>query len=446
MTSFRLRSARDQPVPRERDALLLDWFTDRHRQRSTIQANADFLTGLQPTPAARDLFRLSGAVYCADKLALRSEAADAWTRELELDAPAVGVMRWRRAALAFADALSFLSGDHWALTFRTGPADADRRTTEPLPDCVCLFSGGLDSLAGAIDLLEAGGNVLLVGHFESGFVGGLQAKLFASLKRVYGDRVRLRRLRLGPAAENRLQHRSLPKERENTTRARSFLFIGAGLAVASAFGEDVPLCIPENGFIGINVPLVASRSGSLSTRTTHPHFIARLGDALAELGIANPLENPFRLMTKGEALAASANPQLIAAMLSNAISCAHPEDARWERQPPSSCGYCFPCLIRRASLHRLGLDDANGYRRDALGDDDLLAEESDRGASLRALVRGLARSPRPTDVLRNGSVPAVDAAAFAEVNQRGREELAVWLQAGATGDLRTLLDQHPLAP
>lgn len=105
--------------------------------------------------------------------------------------------------------------------------------------------------------------------------------------------MRLRQLRLGPAAPNRLQARPLSDEtREITTRARSFLFIAAGLAVASSFGDDVPLFMPENGFIGINVPFIASRAGSLSTRTTHPHFIARLVEALDAVGIGNELSNP----------------------------------------------------------------------------------------------------------------------------------------------------------
>ena len=33
------------------------------------------------------------------------------------------------------------------------------------PQAVCLFSGGLDSFVGAIDLLSTGANVALVGHY-----------------------------------------------------------------------------------------------------------------------------------------------------------------------------------------------------------------------------------------------------------------------------------------
>lgn len=437
MTNFHLRTARDQPLPRAADVILLDWFGGAQRQRSTVAATRELLSGLAPAPAARDLFALGGAVYCIDKLALRSASADAWTRTLELDAPVAARARWQSARTALGEALSFLSGDRWRLRFRGGVVEVRGETRVRPPDAVCLFSGGLDSLAGAIDLLEEGRDVMLVGHFEGGFVGGVQTTLARQLRRTYPDRVRLRQLRLGPAAPNRLQARPLPDElREITTRARSFLFIAAGMAAASAFGDDVPLFMPENGFIGINVPLVGSRAGSLSTRTTHPHFVARLVEALETVGIANMLSKPFRLKTKGEALGDCRNPDLLAALVNESISCAHPESARWDRLPPSNCGYCYPCLIRRAALHRIGLDSGASYRHDALIEAGLLDEESDRGADLRALLRGLARDARPTDVLRNGAVPETDAAAFADVHIRGREELASWLRSGAATALR----------
>lgn len=439
MTAFHLRTARDQPLPADPTTFVLDWFSGTHRQRSTVAATTELLYGLAPSPTARDLLHLGGAVYCIDKLVLRADTDDAWTRELELDAPVRTRSRWQAARPALTEALGFLSGDRWTLRFRAGGDDVRGETRVRAPDAVCLFSGGLDSLAGAIDLLEDGRDVLLVGHFESGFIGGVQTTLAGHLRRNYRDQVRLRQLRLGPAPPNPLQARPLPEAREITTRARSFLFIAAGLAVASAFGEDVPLYMPENGFIGINVPFVASRAGSLSTRTTHPYFVERVASALETVGIPNAIVNPFRLKTKGEALAECRKPQLLESLVDQSISCAHPESARWDKLPASNCGYCFPCLIRRAALHRIGLDAGTSYRHDALTESELLEEGSDRGADLRALVRGLARDPRSTDVLRNGTVPAEDAAAFDEVYRRGRDEFAAWLAAGAGQELRDAL-------
>ena len=50
---------------------------------------------------------------------------------------------------------------------------------------------------------------------------------------------------------------------------------------------------------------------SLSTRTTHPYFLWRLGQALPTLGIHHPLRNPYHLQTKGEMLNGSRNRRLL---------------------------------------------------------------------------------------------------------------------------------------
>jgi hypothetical protein len=203
------------------------------------------------------------------------------------------------------------------------------------------------------------------------------------------------------------------------------MFLAAGLTVAAGYGPDVPLHIPENGLIGINVPLTGARAGSLSTRTTHPHFIASLGECIQQLGLTNPIVNPFRTMTKGEILAACRDQKTLRDLASATLSCSHPEAARWAQEAQTNCGYCFPCLIRRASMHHVGLDRARDYTYDALSDSAELAQ--DKGSDLRAVIRSLNRPSKPTDVLRNGPVPAEDVAAFAAVYERGRREILTWM-------------------
>ena len=172
---------------------------------------------------------------------------------------------WQSASESMIEAISFLSEDRWSLRL----AKTDEKAQDPVAgvscDAVCLFSGGLDSLAGAIHLLEEGLSVCLVGHYEVGLTPRRQWQLAKELTAHYGDgRVTLLQLFLRPAPARGLQERPLPSAGEKTTRARSLLFVAAGLAVASAIGDAVPLYMPENGFIGINVPLTAARSGSLS--------------------------------------------------------------------------------------------------------------------------------------------------------------------------------------
>ena len=98
---------------------------------------------------------------------------------------------------------------------------------------------------------------------------------------------------------------------EDSTRGRSFLFFATGALAGSGFGQPCRLLAPENGLIALNVPLDQLRLGSLSTRTTHPFYIARWNELLQQLGIPVMIENPYWDKTKGEMVSACANPALL---------------------------------------------------------------------------------------------------------------------------------------
>lgn len=435
MSRYVLRVAPDRALIA--NATMLDWFAGS--QRSTVQASTDLLDALRPPGAAVDLLSVAVAAYCADRLELRSRRDGRWGRDLALTVPVSERDRMRNAAAPLVEALNFVTGDRWTLKLTRSAALHDPDTRALPVDAVCLFSGGLDSLSGAVDLLEDGATVCLVSHYEGGLAPGRQNDLAQSLRSHYGaGHVVHRKLFLRPAPPNDLQAHPLSDERENTTRGRSALFIAAGVAAATGYGSDVPVYVPENGLIGINVPLTAARPASLTTRTTHPHFMDRIRVALSHLGIDTALLNPYRLATKGEMLANSRHRDLLARLASVSLSCAHPEAGRLHGRAVGNCGYCFPCLIRRAALHHIGVDRGTEYAVDALTDPGLL-DLVDAGADLRALLLSLGRPARDLDVLRNGPVPPDDARAFADTHRRGRRELRAWLLAGGHRRIRDAL-------
>jgi hypothetical protein len=89
-------------------------------------------------------------------------------------------------------------------------------------------------------------------------------------------------------------------------------------------------------------------------------------------------------------------------------------------------------------MHHVGLDRARDYTYDALADDLELAVA--KGNDRRALIRSLNQPSKPTDVLRNGPVPAEDVAAFAGVYERGRREILTWMtSAGPSPAIRRQL-------
>jgi hypothetical protein len=186
------------------------------------------------------------------------------------------------------------------------------------------------------------------------------------------------------------------------------MFLGLGVAVASGLGAQ-RLIVPENGLISLNVPLTNSRLGSFSTRTTHPFLISLVREILASLGLAMEIELLYRFRTKGEMLAQCSNQSMIARGLRATMSCSHPGANRFAAKDPNlHCGYCFPCIIRRAAIRASARRDPTDYAFKDLGQ----PLSAKRGSDLRsvkiALDRYRRRPPRLADVLASGPLPVTD--------------------------------------
>ncbi|OGP75629.1 MAG: hypothetical protein A2Y80_06995 [Deltaproteobacteria bacterium RBG_13_58_19] len=338
------------------------------------------LVSSRPPAEAPEAFLLAAlGVWAADKFIPRKLATDAWTREIVLHLPTTAP--WVPLVPRLAQSLNFLTGDEWTLKPREVRVDLGFTGPWPhpgLPGAVCLLSGGLDSLTGAIDRLEEGQRLILVSHYDFGQLAATQQALAAALAAHYG-----------PDSFHHLALRvQFPETREFTLRSRSLLYLALGLMVAGAFTADLPLIVPENGWISLNPPLTLSRLGTYSTRTTHPYFLEELAGLWREAGIATPLLNPYHHLTKGEMLARCRNPGLLKKLYPLTSSCARPEVGRWQGQSTGACGYCYPCLIRRVALHRLGWDEGSDYRRDVLSAPEILGHRV-QGSDLRALLLGL---------------------------------------------------------
>src|SRR5690606_5437961 len=90
-------------------------------------------------------------------------ADDSWTRVIYLDVALHEPGPWAGQTDRLAAALRFLTGDIWSVRFRGGgQAGPVKQGSFTDRDCVCLFSGGMDSLLGAISLIDAGRRPLLV--------------------------------------------------------------------------------------------------------------------------------------------------------------------------------------------------------------------------------------------------------------------------------------------
>jgi hypothetical protein len=130
------------------------------------------------------------------------------------------------------------------------------------------------------------------------------------------------------------------------------LFFAIGIFAGTGLGRAFTVRVPENGLIALNVPLDPLRLGSLSTRTTHPFYMARWNDLLVALGISGRVENPYWDKTKGEMVNDCANASLLRRLIPRSLSCSSPTKSRWQGHGIEHCGYCLPCLIRRAAIEK----------------------------------------------------------------------------------------------
>jgi 7-cyano-7-deazaguanine synthase in queuosine biosynthesis len=399
----------------------------------------------EPLPVVRDFFSFAGSVYIADKKVLRKGSPDAWTREFRVSMPVADVHVWARAGPLLEDALSYLTGDRWSLRFRRGIERA-QRSFDPSAsfDAVHLFSGGLDSLIGAIDALANGKQLFLVGHHDSSLTESPQKALSRALAHEYPEQscfvpVRVR------AESGAGAIYPLPAATENSTRSRSLLFIAIGLVAASAFGPDVPLRMPENGFIALNVPLVPERGGSCSTRTAHPQFLAQLRQALDVLGITNQIENQYLFLTKGEMLRRCLNQSLVRSIAYDSVSCSHAEQARWDgkRDFPKNCGYCYPCIIRRAAFHAAGWDrirstSGSKHYRVNVCRQSYFVHQPIKGRDLRAVLSAIGAPREHLAPLLSGPVPGgTSIRDLSALYKKGLQELRLLFADKGSAELKS---------
>lgn len=388
-----------------------------------------------PSETALDLLVVAASVYVADTSVSRDSYEDGWTRRITVHVPVNDLEVWQAAADQLGKMLRFLTGDYWSIRFRGRPEKFQKLIKNPEGlnltdfDSVSLFSGGLDSLIGAIDLIAAGRKPLLVGHYWDGETSSAQNILRDELVKEFGnDAFRCLRARIGVERSDLVSAGS-----ENSQRSRSFLFYSMAAMVADALGLTDNILIPENGLIALNVPMDPLRIGSSTTRTAHPHFISSMGELASMVGMSTRFENPYRFKTKGEMVAECRNPKLLKRIAPKSMSCSSPAKVRWMHASPQHCGHCLPCLIRRASLQRgLNGKDTTKYYLDDLRAKTLDSKRAE-GKDIRSLlyaVDTITRSPAklPYLVRKPGPLPPSELQDYANVYARGMDEVRALLE------------------
>lgn len=376
-------------------------------------------SGVSPGTSSWDFLTLALAVNAADNVVERAPSPDGWTRQIELEVVLYEPSPYESLATDIEHALRFLTGDFWKLTFADGgyPPPRPKFPTVFDADCVCLLSGGLDSLVGALNLKNEGRKPLLVSQTAKG--DRETQSCFASML---------------DGSERHIQWnqniRTKVEDIEGSTRGRSIGFFAFAAVAADHLSivkpgvpKPVEVFVPENGLISLNVPLNPGRVGSLSTKTTHPVFMERLQKLWDALGIPAVLRLPYATMTKGEMMAFCQVPDVLSQVASQATSC-----GRFVRNGYKHCGRCVPCLVRRASFIRANIADETYYVHPDLQKGQPEAESNDIGAVASAVLKIEQRGVRMFTAGQLSFAESIRRRELESVVQRGIAELGVLLR------------------
>jgi 7-cyano-7-deazaguanine synthase in queuosine biosynthesis len=310
--------------------------------------------GSEPTTLEADLLRLAAAIFAADRACARGEREDIG-RQIELSVPITNVTRLLPLVPALERVLRFLSNDGWRIDMRQLSGAVERVRTWPAPSGhTLLFSGGLDSLAAALEYGATGSNLQLVSHRTQNTVtSGTQRALAGSLL-TRGSAFTHRQFFVSSRSSQDLTH-----DEENSQRTRSFLFLVLGSIAARRTGQHTLVYLAENGQMAIHLPLDSARIGAFSTHTAHPHVLVAMTELMSTaLATTLRIDNPYVYRTKREVVApiVASAPDLIPVT----TSC-------WRnsrlRAGVTHCGSCVPCQVRRIAIESCGTD-LTAYGRD----------------------------------------------------------------------------------
>jgi hypothetical protein len=318
-----------------------------------------------------DLLDIAAYVYAADGALKRGDKSDSglgaqWRRRLHFLVPVRNLELWTSEPVqsTLIDTLNFLADETYRFEFRPFVAPppiehyfefGDEPDARFSPEDVTLFSGGIDSLAGAAELLVGQrGRVALVSHCSATTIGSAQRYLIEELNRLAPRQllhIQVRANLVGLVA------------REYTQRTRSFLYASLGFVTARLLSAG-RLSFFENGVVSLNLPPIDQVIGARATRTTHPQALRGFQSLFsALLGERFSLFHPFIWLTKAEVIGRVAACGF-EGLLRHTRSCSRVKDMT--RLHPH-CGLCSQCIDRRFGMLAAGLadqDPAEAYKVD----------------------------------------------------------------------------------
>lgn len=302
-----------------------------------------------------DLLEIATYVYSADQVIKRGaddvdSFGDGWRRDLHFVVPVRNPDFWNSSEVqeTLCSTLGFLSDDQYRFDFVQLEQDHqfqeylefnDTQQMYGMPEQVVMFSGGLDSLAGAIDeVVNQKRRVVLVTHKSTSKLNKRHKTLEDMLTEKAGDN-RPHRITVRVHKTKELNH-------EYTQRSRSFLYMSIGATIAKMLRLN-SVRFYENGVISLNLPVCAQVVGGRATRTTHPKVMKGFQDIIT-LVADEPftIENPYIWKTKADVVKVITDSGC-QDLIKHSMTCTH----TWEMSNQHThCGGCSQCIDRRFAV------------------------------------------------------------------------------------------------
>lgn len=387
-----------------------------------------------------DVLVFAGIVYSVDRLVSRKQySINGLTREFKLSLPTSNTSTWVESKNLLEEMLSFMTGDLWYINFI-------QANEYKMPIChkefdmsnvssVTLFSGGMDSLIGAIDIAEiTEGKTFLASHYDSTMGGpkGDQDRVFGMLDQSYPNRfLRFKSpVRIQPCRQ---------KKSELSSRSRSLMFFAIASIVAESIGK--PFYVPENGSVSLNYPLSPSRRSACSTRTTHPIMVHQFNKLMKSLGLKTLAINPYEFKTKGEMVQACKNKSILISIIPHSNSCGKRSQHQFmfDNNSATHCGRCMPCMYRKASMLNYKDSTSYGIKLTTLYASRKGKLSNDFFAMLNFLSKPLTREEIKDELLLQGMGILENLNQYVELVVRTRKELTNLVLAEGTQEIKNAL-------
>jgi len=385
-----------------------------------------------------DFFLFTASIYGIDRfIERRRNSVDGWSRDFQIEFPVRNVSIWNSANAQIEKMLSFLTGDYWSINFNQAeysfPSEPLKKEFSSNFSQVNLFSGGLDSLIGALDHLKSkpSEKIMLVSHYDRKMAKPRkdQSDLLNIINPIYGDQyVQI------PSINVSLEKST--NKTETTLRSRSLLFSGMALLIAQSKNVS-NIVVPENGSVSLNFPLSPSRRSACSTRTTHPTVLSLLSEIWIAFGFNTTINNPYEFKTKGKMVAKCKDQPSLIKMLKVSNSCGkRGHRAHWDSgsKSASHCGICMPCVYRRAAV--INLNDDTTYGNNLNNLNFKKKKGQDMGAMLNFLKKPLTLKEIRNELIVNGIKDLSKLEKYANLVVQTRLELKQYINKFGNTELK----------